>query len=60
MKLLEGVRKTWRTAATLVGLAFAAAPGRAAIAVVTELLGAILTLWASYQTQERGPGRRQR
>ncbi|THD57010.1 ABC transporter ATP-binding protein [Phenylobacterium sp.] len=51
MKALEGVRKTWRTAATLVSLAFSAAPGRAVVAIVTELLGAILTLVASYQIQ---------
>jgi ATP-binding cassette subfamily B protein len=51
MKLLAGLHKTWRTAATLVGLAFAAAPGRAAVAVVTELMGAVLSLIASYQIQ---------
>jgi hypothetical protein len=51
MNLLEGLRKTWRTAATLVGLAFAAAPGRAGVAVVTELGGAIFSLIASYQIQ---------
>ncbi|THD64173.1 ABC transporter ATP-binding protein [Phenylobacterium sp.] len=51
MKPLEGLRKTWRTAATLVGLAFSAAPRRAGVAIVTELLGALLTLLASYQIQ---------
>jgi ATP-binding cassette subfamily B protein len=51
MKLLEGLRKTWGTAVTLVSLAFSAAPGRATVAIVTELLGAILTLLASYQIQ---------
>ena len=52
MKPFEALRKAWRTAATLVGLAFAAAPGRAAVAVVTELLGAALSLLATYQIQD--------
>lgn len=51
MKLRDGPHKTWRTAATLVSLAFSAAPRRAGVAIVTELLGALLTLLASYQIQ---------
>jgi ATP-binding cassette subfamily B protein len=51
VKPLDAIRKVWRTAATLVGLAFAAAPARAGISMATELLGAALTLVASYQIQ---------
>jgi ATP-binding cassette subfamily B protein len=51
MKPLEGLHKTRRTAAALVSLAFSAAPGRAVVAIVTELLGAVLTLVSSYQIQ---------
>ena len=51
MTPLDAVRKIWRTAATLMGLAFAAAPARAGISMATELLGAALTLVASYQIQ---------
>lgn len=51
MKLLESLRKLARTVTTLVGLAFGAAPGRASAAIVSEMLGAIFSLIASYQIQ---------
>ncbi|HEY2752917.1 ABC transporter ATP-binding protein [Phenylobacterium sp.] len=51
MKFVQSVRKLVRTASTLLGLAFAAAPRLAPAAIVTEFLGAVLTLVSSYQIQ---------
>jgi ABC-type multidrug transport system fused ATPase/permease subunit len=48
-KLLETLRKFFRSAFIFIRLAFAAAPGRAAAAIGCELLGAIFALISSYQ-----------
>jgi ATP-binding cassette, subfamily B, bacterial len=52
MKLAEGIRNLIRTAATLLGLAFAAAPRLAAAAIATEFLGAVLSLVSTYQIKD--------
>jgi ABC-type multidrug transport system fused ATPase/permease subunit len=48
-KALETLRQFFRSAFIFVRLAFAAAPGRAAAAIGSELLGAIFGLVSSYQ-----------
>lgn len=49
MNPIMGLRNFVRNVSALVGLAFAAAPGRAGAAVAAELTGAILSLTSSYQ-----------
>jgi len=49
MKALSAIRRFARNAATLFGLAFAAAPWVLTAAVTAEMLGAILGLYGSYQ-----------
>ncbi|HEY2359378.1 MAG TPA: ABC transporter ATP-binding protein [Phenylobacterium sp.] len=52
MKPFEGARSLIRTVTALLGLAFGAAPGLAAGAIVTEFLGAVLSLVSSYQIKD--------
>ncbi len=49
MKVFEGLRKVGRTASTLMNLAFTAAPVLTSATMITEFLGAILSLVSSYQ-----------
>jgi ABC-type multidrug transport system fused ATPase/permease subunit len=51
VKPLEGSRKFARSVCAIVGLAFAAAPRQASMAITAELLGAVLSLISSYQIQ---------
>ena len=52
MKPLAPLRRLWTVATALVRLAFAAAPGLAAVAIATEMLGAVLQLVTSYQIKD--------